>query len=51
MRLCEVCKLHCSREHSSEREKFYGEELKKCNNALARGASCGRLASFAAPLM
>src|ERR1700687_458121 len=32
-------------------KNFGGEEIKKCNNALARGASCGRLASFAAPLM
>ena len=30
---------------------FRVQKIKKCNNALAQGISCGRLASFDAPLM
>jgi hypothetical protein len=30
---------------------FRAQKIKKCNNALAHGISCGRLGSFDAPLM
>jgi len=51
MRVCEVCKVRRSREHFPFGKNLRGQEKKKCNNALAHGISCGRLASFDAPLL
>jgi hypothetical protein len=51
LRVCEVCKVRCSWEHFPFGKNLRGQEKKKYNNALAHGISCGRLASFDAPLL
>jgi hypothetical protein len=51
MRVYEVCKVRCSGGHFPFGKNLRGQEERKYNNALANGISCGRLASFDAPLM
>ena len=51
LHVCEVCRARCSWEHFPLGKNLRVHGKKKCNNALAHGLSCGRLASFDAPLL
>jgi len=51
MRVCEVCKVPALGKHFAFGKNLRGQEKKKYNNSLAHGISCGRLASFDAPLL
>jgi hypothetical protein len=51
MCVCEACKARRSWEHFPFGQNLRGQGKKKYNNALAHGISCGRLASFDAPLL
>jgi hypothetical protein len=51
LRVSEVCNVRCSRGHFPFGKNLREQGKKKYNNALAHGLSCGRLASFDAPLL
>jgi len=51
LRVCEFARCAALGKHFAFGKNLRGQEKKKCNNALAHGLSCGRLASFDAPLL